>query len=232
MSEFKPHDELYSVLQEIETSRAELERCKADLGDLKRLESERLFLGAVVEGSSDSIITVDLEGVITSWNAAAERLYGYAAAEALHRPLAMLTLPTDLAEVLSRTEQIKQRKRVETYDAVRIHKGGEEMWLSVTLSPVMNRRGELIGVSTIARDLTAGEVSKHGLQGTEARLRTLADAVPQIIWTNNGEGIADYFNQRWYDYTGLTFEESVGPGWQAIVHPEDAAASKERWQAA
>lgn len=74
--------------------------------------------------------------------------------------------------------------------------------------------------------------AEEALRQSEERLRTLADAVPQIIWSNNEKGVANYFNQRWYKYTGLSFEQSVGLGWEAVVHPEDAPASKEKWQAA
>src|SRR3954471_17223597 len=64
---------------------------------------------------------------------------------------------------------------------------------------------------------------------SDARLRQLVDGIPQIIWTNNSVGVADYFNRRWHEYTGLTYEQSVGLGWQYIVHPDDAKASAERW---
>jgi PAS domain S-box-containing protein len=64
------------------------------------------------------------------------------------------------------------------------------------------------------------------------QLRIFADAVPQIIWTNDADGFANYFNKRWYDYSGLTFEQSAGGGWQNIVHPADEPASRERWHRA
>jgi PAS domain S-box-containing protein len=67
---------------------------------------------------------------------------------------------------------------------------------------------------------------------SEARFRTLADAVPQLIWANEATGKAIYFNQRWYDYSGLSHDESVGLGWQVIVHPDDEPASVERWNEA
>src|SRR5205085_1735306 len=70
------------------------------------------------------------------------------------------------------------------------------------------------------------------LRASEQRLRTVADNVPQVIWTNEPGGTANYFNRRWYEYTGLSYEESVGPGWQKIVHPDDAPASIDRWKAA
>lgn len=74
--------------------------------------------------------------------------------------------------------------------------------------------------------------AEEALRASEARIRLLADAVPQVIWANAADGTANYFNRRWYEYTGLSFEESVGPGWQAIVHPDDAPASVARWQKA
>ena len=63
-------------------------------------------------------------------------------------------------------------------------------------------------------------------------MRILADAVPQVIWTNNSEGKANFFNQRWYNYSGLSFEQSEGLGWQVIVHPDDGPASIKKWNQA
>jgi PAS domain S-box-containing protein len=70
------------------------------------------------------------------------------------------------------------------------------------------------------------------LRQSEARFRTLAEAMPQLVWTSKADGTLDYFNQRWYDYTGLTQEESTGSGWQQAVHPEDRERLIARWQAA
>ncbi len=74
--------------------------------------------------------------------------------------------------------------------------------------------------------------AEQALRTSETRFRTLADAVPQLIWTNDTNGKAAYFNHRWYEYSGLSYDESVGPGWQVIVHADDAPASVERWNAA
>src|SRR5687767_12463264 len=111
-------------------------------------EDERAFLAAIVESSEDSIISADLEGKITSWNAAAERLYGYPAAEALGKPLAMLTLPRGLAEVVVNVDRIQQHQTVEAFDT-HVCTGGADAWLSITLSPVKNVRGKVIGISII-----------------------------------------------------------------------------------
>jgi PAS domain S-box-containing protein len=84
----------------------------------------------------------------------------------------------------------------------------------------------------LKREISVRERAEAALRGSEDRLRTLADAVPQIIWANDADGPASYFNRRWYDYTGLTYEQSVGLGWEAIVHPDDAPVSKRKWQQA
>ena len=72
--------------------------------------------------------------------------------------------------------------------------------------------------------------AEEALRENEERTRTLTNAVPQIIWTNDENGNANFFNQRWFEFSGLSTEESIGKGWEAIVHPDDAPASKEKWQ--
>ena len=74
--------------------------------------------------------------------------------------------------------------------------------------------------------------AEEGFRATEEQLRTISDNVPQLIWTNLPNGEANYFNKRWYEFTGLSYEQSRGPGWQAIVHPDDAPASTKLWQEA
>ncbi|HEY0551546.1 MAG TPA: PAS domain-containing sensor histidine kinase, partial [Verrucomicrobiae bacterium] len=88
----------------------------------------------------------------------------------------------------------------------------------------------LLEDAIIARQET--ERVNDALRQSENRLSTLTDAVPQIIWTNSADGTANYFNKRWYEYSGLSFEESVVRGWEAIVHPDDAPASKAEWDRA
>src|SRR5690606_34714849 len=78
-------------------------------------------------------------------------------------------------------------------------------------------------------DITDRKSFEGALRASEQRLQTLSDAVPQLIWTNAREGRAVYFNRRWYEYSGLTREESVGPGWQAMVHPDDAERAVAEW---
>src|SRR5687767_11464993 len=110
----------------------------SDRTELIRAEQAKFFLGSIVESSQDSIITVDFNGIVTSWNKAAEHLYGYAANEAIGRSLTALTLPENLGEVLRKTERVKHGKKVEVFDSIRLNGAGREMILEVVLSPVKN----------------------------------------------------------------------------------------------
>ena len=84
----------------------------------------------------------------------------------------------------------------------------------------------------MAIDITEQRDAGENLRDSEESVRRLIDAIPQIVWTNNVDGTARDFNRRWYDYTGLNYEQSAWPGWQAVIHPDDAPVSKERWQEA
>ena len=92
--------------------------------------------------------------------------------------------------------------------------------------------GKPLLVNSVLFDITTHREAEATVRESEARFRTLADAVPQLIWANEADGKSTYFNQRWFDFSGLGVEESVGPGWQAIVHPDDASGSVAGWQRA
>lgn len=109
---------------------------------------------------------------------------------------------------------------------------GELRWIVTRLAIVRDPEGVATRLLGADIDITDQKRRELDVRDSELRMRTLADAVPQLIWTNDSQGIANYFNLRWYEYSGLGFEQSVGLGWQAIVHPDDAPASVDRWRAA
>jgi PAS domain S-box-containing protein len=125
-----------------------------DITDRKRAEEAKFLMAAIVESSEDSIISIDFERHITTWNKGAERLYGYPADEALGKPLTMLTLPRDLEEVLTNIDKIRRGETVEPFETERRQKDGPHLHLAVVLSPVKDAAGRIIGVSTVARDIT------------------------------------------------------------------------------
>ena len=125
-----------------------------DISERKQHEEARSRIAAIVESSQDAIISHNLDGNITSWNAGAEQLYGYPAAEAIGQPLAMLladALPDDWLQVLNR---LRRGERIEHFDTVRITRNGRSIDVSVTISPVKDIEGRITGASAVMRDIT------------------------------------------------------------------------------
>jgi PAS domain S-box-containing protein len=118
-------------------------------------DAEALFLlAAIVSSSEDAILSKDLDGTITSWNAAAERMYGYSAQEIVGQPVTLLFPPDRQNEFTRIMERICRGERVEPYETIRIRKDGTQLNVSVTISPIKNSSGSIIGASSIARDIT------------------------------------------------------------------------------
>ena len=125
-----------------------------DITDRKQAEEGLLYLAAIVSSSGDAIIGKDLEGTITSWNPAAERLYGYSAQEIVGQPVTLLFPPDQHNEFAQIMERIRRGERVEDYETTRVCKDGNHVHISVTISPIKNSSGTIIGVSGIARDIS------------------------------------------------------------------------------
>jgi PAS domain S-box-containing protein len=134
---------------------------------------DKFFLASIVESSHDSIITIDLDMEITSWNKAAEALYGYPAHEAIGRKLTTLTLAKDFQKLLEKIEKIKESRQVEVFESERVGKDKAHMILEVVVSPVKDEDGVLVGLSTIARDLTARRVAEKAMHDKEVLQRLI-----------------------------------------------------------
>lgn len=168
-----------------------------DITERRRSRIAKYFLAAVVESSQDSIVTVDAQSTITSWNRSAEHLYGYSAAEAIGQPLTMLALPKDLKLVLGNTEKVMGSKQVVQFETVRVHKDGHEMELEIVLSPVKSESGEVVGVSTIARDITERKRQ-------EANLAFLAEIGANFAPLASPEGVLQMVGERLSAFLGLS----------------------------
>ena len=125
-----------------------------DITDRKEAELASAFLSIIVESSDDAIISKSLDGVIQSWNHGAQRIFGYSAAEAIGQSI-LLLIPPDLVheeyEILSR---LSRGERIEHYETIRVAKDGNCIDISVTISPIRDASGQIIGASKIARDIT------------------------------------------------------------------------------
>jgi PAS domain S-box-containing protein len=125
-----------------------------DVSELRRGEEKALQLAAIVDTSHDAIVTKDLNGIITSWNDSAERLFGYRAEEVLGKPITILIPAERSDEEPTIVERIVRGERVDHFETVRRRKDGSLVDVSVTISPIRNTQGKVVGASKIARDIT------------------------------------------------------------------------------
>ena len=132
-----------------------------DISERKKHEQARGLLAAIVEGSQDAIVSQDLAGLITSWNSGAEQLYGYSATEAIGQPMTMLlakALPNVWPDVLARLEH---GERIAQFDSARAGKDGRSVEVSVTISPVRESDGRIVGASLVARDISERKAAEQ-----------------------------------------------------------------------
>jgi two-component system CheB/CheR fusion protein len=125
-----------------------------DLTEAKRAEQAKYFLASIVESSEDSIVTLNFDNVITSWNKGAENLYGYRAEDVIGKSVSLISLPNEIKVLLNNIQRVIESQKVETHDTSLL-KDGQQMNLEVMLSPIKNAKNEIMGVSTIARNTTA-----------------------------------------------------------------------------
>jgi two-component system CheB/CheR fusion protein len=158
-----------------------------DITDRNRGEEASRRLAAIIESSDDAIISKDLDGRITSWNAAAERLFGYTSDEIVGKPVTTLIPPERHHEEPRILERIRRGERIDHYETVRVRKGGRLINISVTVSPLKDQSGQVIGASKIVRDITdriqneRRRTAQYAVASLLAGSWSLAEAGPQII---------------------------------------------------
>ena len=144
-----------------------------------RLKADKAIglLASIVESSDDAIVSKTLDGVISSWNAGAEQLFGYTSKEAIGQPISMI-IPLDrMAEETRILARISQGERIDHFDTTRLRKDGAKLEISLTISPLRDAAGKIIGASKIARDISGRKRIERELHESEERFRTLADAL-------------------------------------------------------
>jgi PAS domain S-box-containing protein len=169
-----------------------------------------LTLLAVLRSADDAIVTETLNGIVTSWNPAAERLFGYAAREMIGRPSAVLC-PPDRADEPARVRRVTVGgQRVEPLETVRVRKDGSLVDVSVTLSPIADEHGRLLGISTIARDVTTRRRAEAELRAHERLLRITLASIGDAIITVDAEGRVTFLNPVAEQLTGWCNADAIG----------------------
>jgi PAS domain S-box-containing protein len=194
-------------------------KLKEEVSERMWAEEVRGRLSAVVESSDDAIIGKSLDGTITSWNRGAQKIFGYSSAEAVGKSMRMLMPRERLQEEASILAQIGRGESVEHFETVRVRKDGKKIDVSVTISPIRDRKGVIVGVSKIARDITehrqAEQALKKSLAASEAVLKELADqkfALDQhaIVAITDVQGTITYVNDKFCAISKYSKAELIG----------------------
>lgn len=139
-----------------------------DITEQKSAEQKQAMLAAIIDSSDDAIVSKDLNGIITSWNNGAEKIFGYTPAETIGKHISIIIPPARIDEETQIIENIRKGKRVSHFETIRIRKDGKEIHISLTVSPVKDKSGKVIGASKVARDITErAEIEKQRQLFTE-----------------------------------------------------------------
>jgi len=171
---------------------------------IERLRAQKAAqqLAAIVESSHDAIISKDLDGIITTWNRGAERLFGYSAEEAVGKPVTILIPPDRLDEEPSILARIRKGEPVDHFETVRRRRDGSLIDISLTISPVRDTQGRIVGASKVARDISERKLAEAKLKDSERRLQELISAIPAAIYTTDAHGKITYYNEAAVELAG------------------------------
>lgn len=182
-------------------------------------------LAAIVESSEDAIISRTLDGTILSWNPAAQRLYGWTAAEALGQSIAMLAPPDTANELPAILRRLLQGERVEPYDTVRLRKDGTRVDVCLTVSPIRDSSGSVVAASVIARDISQHKRAERALWESEQRYRVLArrlqlllESTDQAVYGIDTTGACTFINRAAAEMLGWAPEQVVGQDMHDLLH--------------
>jgi PAS domain S-box-containing protein len=191
------------------------------MSERKQAEEITGLLAAIVASSDDAIISKNLDGFVTSWNISAERIFGYTPEEAIGQHVTLIIPPERHAEESDILDRVRRGERVDHFQTVRRRKDGSLLDVSLTISPVRDSSGRVIGASKVARDITAQKQSEQALRESEQRFRVITDASPVMVWMAGTDKLCYYFNKGWLDFVARTLEQESGNGWAENIHPED-----------
>jgi PAS domain S-box-containing protein len=240
----RPNGEVRWVLergQGVEDAEGErvLQGAIFDITEQRDAEDERRELAAIVEHSDDAIMSGSTDGRFTSWNAGAERMFGYTAEEVLGRPVSLLTPADRREEADERVREVIVSGRVVHAETVRQRKDGSMIDVAFTYSPIRDGSGQIVGISAIAQDIGARKRAQEALAESESKFRAFVESTEEWVWEIDARGVTTYSNPAVERILGYRAEELVGRDSLEWLHPEDRegietelpelAARKEGW---
>jgi len=193
-----------------------------DITERQKAEQAQAFLASIVEFSDDAIVGSTLDGTIVSWNRGAEVLYGYPSQEIVGKKSSVLAPPGLDDEVGQCLLNIGKGCTVSPFDTVRRRKDGGRIDISLSLSPMRNFAGEVVGVSGIGRDNSQRLRAEAAVHESENRFRIMADSCPTMLWVTDADGGNQFINRMYCEFTGAPYEQVDGAKWKLLIHPDDA----------
>lgn len=221
-------------LQELASLSAEAV-CRTPASDQRRsdeaLTEANQNLRTLLTASPVAIVALSTEGLITLWNPAAERVFGWSEAEVLGKPLPFIP-EEKLGEHRSMRARDLRGEHFSNLELRRKRKDGSSIDISVSTAPLLNAKGVMTGLISLYIDVTEQNRIQNALKESEEWYRLMAAAVPQMVWTARTDGSLDFVNTRGTDYFSTDPNSLAGSGWLVHVHPDDAARTLEEWSRA
>jgi PAS domain S-box-containing protein len=205
-----------------------------DINERKAAEVLSSRLAAIVQCSDDAIIAKDLNGIVTSWNSSAQRIFGYAEEEVLGKPIALIIPPDLQAEEKQILQRLRSGERIDHFETVRVAKGGQRVLVSLTISPVRDSSGNIVGASKIARDVTRMRQVEKALRESEQKMRFSLEAANVGTWHWDIDSGSVHWSEKMERIHGQE-PESFGGSFEAfleVIGAEDRQSVKQAVQRA
>ncbi len=192
------------------------DRDRAPTGEPTEAEKAQRRMAAIIESSEDAIASKDMEGTITSWNKSAERLFGYKAEEIIGQPVTLIIPPELHDDEPKILEKIRAGERIQHFQTVRLHKNGQRIDVSLTVSPIRDDKGKIIGAAKIVRDITR----QKKFEEAALRLAAIVESSGDAIASKDLNGTITSWNRSAEKLFGYKAEEIIGKPVTLIIPPE------------
>lgn len=176
---------------------------------------------AIVESLEGAIISKSLDGKILSWNAGAERMFGYTAEEVIGQSISMLIPPGHVDDTFEILQKVKQGECIHQYETIRVRKDGQRINVSVTASPIRDAQGHVIATSVIKQDISDRKQVEAALQKSEERYRAIVEAQTELICRFRPDSTVLFVNDAFCRYFDIKREDVIGKSYQPIIFEED-----------